>query len=87
MEETYNSCKKVSMPQTGNLAMEFACGLPPELCNYTRYYNQTKQWRINNKIIFFVDGLNIWAPDQMMETSLFHFKSIIFQYTIIITRI
>lgn len=33
MKSAYKSCKDVSVPQTGQLAMDLACGMPSEFCD------------------------------------------------------
>lgn len=33
MVDAYESCKQVVMPQTGQLAMDMACGMPTAICD------------------------------------------------------
>lgn len=36
MKDAYESCKQVSMPQSGQAAMDIACGVPVALCDHKK---------------------------------------------------
>lgn len=39
MQNAFDSCKEVSVPQTGQLAMDLACNMPASLCDPIKWFH------------------------------------------------
>ncbi|GLV43405.1 Niemann-Pick type C-1a [Carabus blaptoides fortunei] len=65
MQETYDSCKHVSMPQSGRLAIEMACGTSAELCTPEIWFGYMGDYKRNQFVPFQINYNPITDPEEV----------------------